>query len=129
MTARKAFLLWLPLVFTLGFVVACYGGPAGPAPTSPPATPPPGQAQVIMKDLAFQPKTIRIKAGTTVAWANQDNFPHTVTSGANRVSDGRFDSGNLGPGKTFQFTFTEAGTFPYFCRFHREMSGMIVVEK
>lgn len=128
MTARKALLLCLPLVLTLGLAAACYGAPAGPAPTSPPATPPPGQAQVVMKDLAFQPQTLRIKAGTTVVWTNQDNFPHTVTSGANRAADGRFDSGNLGPGKTFQSTFTEAGTFPYFCRFHGGMNGTIEVE-
>ena len=38
-----------------------------------------------------------------------------------------FDSGTLGFGATFSYTFPVAGSFPYICRFH-PMSGTVVVD-
>jgi plastocyanin len=38
-----------------------------------------------------------------------------------------FDSGTLGSGATFSYTFPVAGTFAYACRFH-PMSGTVVVD-
>ena len=29
-----------------------------------------------------------------------------------------FDSGNIATGKTFSFTFKDAGTYPFFCALH-----------
>ena len=37
-----------------------------------------------------------------------------------------YDSGSLNPGDTFQFTFTDEGTFEYFCKFH-PMQGRVRV--
>lgn len=31
--------------------------------------------------------------------------------------------GNLDPGDTHDVTFTQAGTYPYFCRYHSSISG------
>jgi Copper binding proteins, plastocyanin/azurin family len=45
-----------------------------------------------------------------------------------------FDSGLTPPnaltttGKTFQHTFTTAGTFPYFCQVHPGMAGTVIVK-
>ena len=65
-------------------------------------------------------------AGTTVTWKQTDAGTHTVTSGTvtqgagdvTTAPDGKFDSGNIATGATFEFTFDEAGTFPYFCAVH-----------
>lgn len=70
----------------------------------------------------FQPQTLSVTAGTTVVWTNQDAASHTVTSKGNA-----FDSGSLGNGESFSFTFNEPGTFDYLCRFHRDMTGRINV--
>ncbi len=63
-----------------------------------------------------------VAVGTTVVVTNTDSAPHTWSA-----EDGTFDSGALGEGDTFEFTFTEAGEFPYFCNFHPSMTGTIVV--
>jgi|GEM_PF-111499 len=77
---------------------------------------------VEIKDLAFNPAQINISKGTAVIWTNNDSLAHTVTSDTNL-----FDSGNVNPGQTFEFTFNEIGTFKYHCSIHPEMLGEITV--
>jgi predicted lipoprotein with Yx(FWY)xxD motif/plastocyanin len=83
-------------------------------------------ATISVKNFAFNPKELTIKAGTTVIWHNNDSVTHTVTS-----DTGLFD-GNLPGGADFQFTFDKAGTYPYYCKPHggaggEGMSGVITV--
>ena len=86
---------------------------------------------ITVGDDFFDPKTITVPVGTTVIWTTAGRNGHTVTS-----ETGVFDSGTapfLREGDTFSFTFTEAGTFPYYCLFHggpggAGMSGTVVVE-
>lgn len=83
--------------------------------------------EVVVIDSAFQLREISVPVGTTVTWIYQATLPHTVTA-----DDGSFNSGTLGSGDTFTFTFEEAGTFPYHCRFHggaggSGMSGVVTV--
>jgi plastocyanin len=74
---------------------------------------------------AYQPNPIQVSVGTTVTWTNNDAQPHTATSGENVTPDGRFDSGIMAPAATFDFTFTEAGEYPYFCLLHPNMVGTV----
>lgn len=60
--------------------------------------------------------------GDTVQVTNSDSVSHTWTS-----TDGAFHSGMLGSGETFSHTFEEAGTYPFFCQIHTEMSGTITI--
>jgi plastocyanin len=76
---------------------------------------------------AYQPNPLQVSTGATVTWTNEDAQPHTATSGANVTPDGRFDSGILAPAATFDFTFTEAGDYPYFCILHPNMVGSVTV--
>ena len=76
---------------------------------------------------AYQPNPIQVSVGTTVTWTNNDAQPHTATSGQNVTPDGRFDSGIMAPAATFDFTFTEAGEYPYFCLLHPNMVGTVNV--
>ena len=80
---------------------------------------------------AFSPKVITVTAGTTVTWRNTDSLFHTITSGTSTgqagTADGKFDSGEVQPGETFEHTFDEAGTFDYFCAPHPWMIGQVVV--
>ena len=72
----------------------------------------------------FEPATITINVGDTVTWRNTDDIPHTSTS-----EDEVWDSGALGAGEEFSFTFEEAGTYGYFCEFHPGMEGTVVVQE
>jgi plastocyanin len=63
-----------------------------------------------------------VAVGTTVTVVNEDGSDHTWTA-----DDGTFSSGNLAPGDTFEFTFTEPGTYTFACRIHPTMTGTITV--
>ena len=75
----------------------------------------------------FSPKTITIKAGTTVIWKNMTQTPHTVTSDDGK-SFNTGDSTPVTPGATYSFKFTTAGTFAYHCDFHPYMTATIIVQ-
>jgi nitrite reductase (NO-forming) len=77
----------------------------------------------------YEPATLTVPAGTTVTWKNLDSTLHTVTSGSAEtgVSGTEFDSSYLAGGKTFQHTFSSAGTFDYYCTLHPFMKGQVVV--
>jgi plastocyanin len=79
---------------------------------------------VAIKDFAFNPPEITVPVGGSVTWTNDDPAPHTAT-GLDREA---LQSGTLAPGESFTQTFDTAGTFDYFCEFHANMKGSIVVE-
>jgi plastocyanin len=90
-----------------------------------------------MKLIALRPEKLTVTAGTTVNWHQRDAGVHTVTSGlvedgaagVTTRPDGRFDSEAIETGKTFSFTFADAGTYPYFCAIHpATMRGVVTVE-
>ena len=70
----------------------------------------------------FAPEAISVAAGTTVTWTNNDPVPHTVTD-VNQA----WDSGLFDQGTTFSRTFTEPGTYDYYCIPHPMMIGKVVV--
>ena len=80
-----------------------------------------------IKGFAFAPVTLEVAKGTVVTWTNSDSTPHTVTSGANRTKDGKFDK-QLSGGAEDTFTFDTAGTFEYFCSLHSSMNAKVVVK-
>jgi nitrite reductase (NO-forming) len=77
----------------------------------------------------YEPPTLTVPVGTTVTWKNSDSTLHTVTSGSAEtgVSGTEFDSSYMAGGKTFQHTFSSAGTFDYYCTLHPFMKGQVVV--
>jgi plastocyanin len=98
------------------------GGWPGSQGQTPSATPTTGVTQVSIQNFAFAPVNISVPVGTAVAWTNQDGTPHTVT-----FRSGMKDSGMLRQGQSFSYTFTTAGTFPYYCAYHPNMAGTVTV--
>lgn len=76
---------------------------------------------ITIADFAFGGVT-EVAVGDTVVVTNTDGAPHTWTA-----EDGAFDSGAIGTDESFEFTFTEPGTFSYRCNFHPSMTGQITV--
>jgi plastocyanin len=77
----------------------------------------------------YEPESIDITVGTTVVWENADNTVHTATSGMPPAdATGVFDSEMMSSGDSFEFTFTEAGSYDYYCTFHPWMIGTVNVE-
>ncbi|HZZ76605.1 MAG TPA: cupredoxin domain-containing protein, partial [Puia sp.] len=55
----------------------------------------PAAASVTIKNMAFNPSSLSVTAGSTVTWMNSDTTIHTVTA-----DDGSFNSGNIAVGAT-----------------------------
>ena len=81
-----------------------------------------GSVSVSVGDNFFEPKEVKVKAGTTVKWKNDGQAPHTVTS------TDQFDSGQMEPGAEFERKFDKAGTFDYECQIHPGQLGKVTVE-
>lgn len=80
--------------------------------------------QVSIKDFAYNPDPVTIKVGQSVTWTNEDSSPHTATAKDRDV----LQSGTLNQGDSFTQTFDTPGTYEYFCEFHPNMKGVIIVE-
>lgn len=80
-------------------------------------------AAVKIDNFVFEPQTLTVPVGATVTWTNSDDIPHTAVS-----TDGVFKSKVLDTDEKFSYTFTKAGTYPYYCTIHPKMTGKVVVQ-
>ncbi len=80
---------------------------------------PAGEQSVSARDDFFDAEAVHVPVGTKVEWSNVGRNPHTVSA-----DDGSFDSGNLAAGATYSITFTRAGAYPYFCKYHGSAGGI-----
>jgi hypothetical protein len=111
-----------------------------PTPTStPPGGPTPTPGPTILVSVTSQggtqfidsisgTSTSMIPVGFTILWV-WDSGTHSTTSGPCPPcsGDGLWDSGQ-GSDMTFSYTFTQPGTYPYFCTVHgSSMTGTVVV--
>jgi plastocyanin len=83
----------------------------------------PTPASVNIGDNFFSPASLSVPTGTVVKWTSQGQAQHTVTS-----DNSAFDSSTMNRNDTFEFRFTQQGTFNYHCTIHgQSMSGTITV--
>jgi plastocyanin len=84
----------------------------------------------------IEPKQIQVTIGVnnTVVWVNQDSTTHSVVSEYVDPVSGPFNTfasqrhtGLIPPGQTFEFTFTQPGTYDYYMIPHPHMQGTVVV--
>ena len=77
----------------------------------------------------YIPAHTMMSAGGEVIWTNDDDTPHTVTSGnPHDGPDGLFDSGLMMTGDTYSIQLDLAFEYDYFCLVHPWMQGTIVVK-
>jgi plastocyanin len=78
--------------------------------------------------ITYDQKDVSIMPGTTITWTNNDDKPHTITSGSAQAGpDGKFDSGLIQPGQTFSYTFNSTGSYSYFDQPSPWLSGTVTV--
>ncbi len=80
-------------------------------------------AVVHIRDDAFIPASLAVKAGDTVTFVNDDDDAHTATA-----DDVSWDSEGLNQGQKWTHVFMKAGKVVYHCTVHPMMHGTIVVE-
>jgi plastocyanin len=77
-----------------------------------------------IRKFAFTPKEITVTPGTTVAWINRDETPHTIIA-----ADKAFASKAMDTDDRYEYTFTAEGDFAYTCTLHPFMTGIVHVHK
>jgi plastocyanin len=99
--------------------------PTAAEPTAePPAASSANEVPVDIVEFSFSPDPVEVSVGDTVTWTNQGTVPHTATAEDRDV----LQSGPISPGDSFSQVFSQAGEFPYFCEFHPNMHGTIIVK-
>jgi amicyanin len=101
-----------------------YQSPASPAAPAP--APAAAGNTIQIKSFAFNPATLTVKTGTTVTWTNEDSVPHTIVTDTGAPV--AISSDTLSNGASYQFTFTQPGTYAYHCSIHPSMKGTVVVQ-
>ena len=77
--------------------------------------------RVVMKAVDYEPRQITVCVGDTVEWTNGDIVAHTATA-----KDRSWDV-NILPRRSGRMVMKTAGIVSYFCRFHPNMRGEVVV--
>lgn len=108
-----------------------YGGSGSPSPQTDVAI---AQGASTLGTAAFSPNPFSASFAThpTIVWFNGDQGSGGLYGSAGTthhlVSDiGLFDSGLMGPGSSYSFTFGAAGSFAYHCSIHPTMKGTITL--
>ena len=115
------------VIFALTFAACTSTSPAASSPAPAASAAPAAKAAVTIKGFAFSPAALEVTKGTVVTFTNNDSATHTVTSGANRTKDGKFDQQIAGSAEG-SVTFDTVGTFDYFCQVHSTMKGTVTVK-
>lgn len=109
-----------------GLAAACLPLLAAEAPVA--AEPAPAAqgtvVEVIIRDYRFEPAELKIRAGSTVKWINDEKrTSHSVLF----IGEGGSESERFFPGESWQRSFPKPGVYRYTCGPHPEMQGVVEV--
>jgi plastocyanin len=77
--------------------------------------------EVKIKDLAFAPPQVTAHVGDTIKWVNGDFIAHTATA-----RNGAWDV-MIPANASKSVVLKAAGAVDYYCKFHPQMTGKIMV--
>ncbi len=81
-----------------------------------------GDHLVEIQGFKFHPDKLRVRAGDRITWSNRDIAPHTATA-----KDESWDTGEITKGQTRSLSVTPDMSGVYYCRFHPQMTGEILI--
>lgn len=93
------------------------------------ATPPPFHIIIESGAPYYDPASPKIAAGAPIQWDNPTASPHTITHDGCITDESpcAFDSGTVPPNGTYTLPGLSPGRYPYQCRLHPIMRGMVVI--
>jgi plastocyanin len=77
---------------------------------------------VTMRNFGFAPAVVTVAVGDTIVWTNSDFVPHTATA-----RDSTWDSKSIAADSAWRLVARVPGRHPYYCAFHPNMQGTVVV--
>lgn len=80
-----------------------------------------GPTLVNITGYKFEPRILRVRAGTKVRFENSSYMTHTATD------EGVFNTGDIRPGHSAVVRLGRRGVFAYRCLIHPFMRGKIIV--
>ena len=91
------------------------------------------QGASVQGNPSYDPGSLTVKVGDTIAVDNEDSTPHTVTNGkaATDPNMGKlFDTSIINAGDSGEIVTTDLqpGEYPYFCSVHPYMTGTLTVQ-
>ncbi len=132
MSVRRVHFAQLGLVGVVA-AAACFSehsdttGPSSSAACSLPLDPGvSGSTLVAIRDFAFLPSDLHVRAGGSVTWLNCE--PAGTPSHTSTSSQGVWNSPLLAPGDAYTQTFATPGVFQYICAVHPFMTASLTVE-
>jgi len=88
-----------------------------------PAAAAPHTYTFVMDKLKFGAVPTGLHKGDTLVFINKDMFKHSATA-----TDGHSFDVDLAPGSAKKMVLTKTGTFPFICRYHPNMRGVLVIK-
>ncbi len=77
----------------------------------------------------YSPELVHVGTGIPISWENPTATIHSIThDGCKGGEQCAFDSGAIGPNRTFTVDQLTPGHYPYHCTFHPIMRGTLVVK-
>jgi amicyanin len=85
---------------------------------------------ISIKDMAYGPATIKVKAGSVVRWKNEDEVAHNVQlRGGPAKGWDKAQGPMLNKDESYALKFNEPGSYKYICTPHSiAMKGEVTVE-
>ena len=77
---------------------------------------------VKMQNFGFTPAELTVARGDTVVWSKTDFVPHSATA-----RNSAWDSKAIQANGSWRFATRDAGRYDYYCVFHPNMKGTIIV--
>ena len=104
-----------------------------PSASTPAATLKIPQGASVQGNPAYDPDSLTVKAGDTIAVDNEDSAPHTVTNGKDATDPNMgklFDTSIINAGDSGEIVTTDLqpGEYPFFCSVHPYMTGTMTVQ-
>jgi cytochrome c oxidase subunit II len=91
------------------------------------------QGASVQGNPSYEPDSLTVKVGDTIAVENEDISPHTVTNGKDAADPNMgklFDTSIINAGDSGEIVTTDLqpGEYPYFCSVHPYMTGTFTVQ-
>jgi plastocyanin len=91
------------------------------------------QGASVQGNPSYDPDSLTVKAGDTIAVDNEDSAPHTVTNGKDATDPNMgklFDTSIINAGDSSEIVTTDLqpGEYPFFCSVHPYMIGTMTVQ-